>query len=288
LDAGYAIHSPHWQISARLPGAATRMGVRGLVERWLGFSRKNPWIPPADVMAVVLEHSADAVIVVALDDPALVLCYLNPAFEALTGYGRDEVIGKSCGFLVGDDRLQPGIATIRTAIETRAPVAVTLRNYRKDGSVFWNALRIFPVVETHDHEAYLVAVMRDVARTGPYGGFGREGGNGTGCGLPSLGKPQRTGRGESQVRNVDAPSCIDTGIISVGDCVERVQRLSPRERDVLKGLVEGCGNKEIARNLGLSPRTVELYRANLKAKLGVETLTEMLRIALTAGLFPSP
>lgn len=70
--------------------------------------------------------------------------------------------------------------------------------------------------------------------------------------------------------------------------------LTPRERDVLNGLVEGQSNKVIAYDLGISPRTVEIHRANLMSKLGVGSLSDALKIAFTArmadlaGATPAP
>ena len=66
----------------------------------------------------------------------------------------------------------------------------------------------------------------------------------------------------------------------------KIAKLSPRETDVLKGLIEGRSNKIIAYELDISPRTVEIYRANLMEKLEVRSLSEALRIAIAAGLFP--
>lgn len=60
--------------------------------------------------------------------------------------------------------------------------------------------------------------------------------------------------------------------------------LSAREQDVLKGLAQGLPNKSIAFDLGISPRTVEVHRANLMIKLGVRSLSEALRIAFSAGV----
>jgi two-component system response regulator FixJ len=60
--------------------------------------------------------------------------------------------------------------------------------------------------------------------------------------------------------------------------------LTPRERDVLNGLVEGQSNKVIAYDLGISPRTVEIHRANLMSKLGVGSLSDALKIAFTARM----
>jgi len=64
----------------------------------------------------------------------------------------------------------------------------------------------------------------------------------------------------------------------------RLAELSPRERDVLQGLVAGKINKVIAHELSISPRTVEVYRANLMAKTGARSMSELMRLALAAGL----
>lgn len=65
---------------------------------------------------------------------------------------------------------------------------------------------------------------------------------------------------------------------------DRLAELSPRERDVLAGVVQGKLNKQIAYELEISPRTVEIYRANLMSKTGARNIAELMRIALAAGL----
>lgn len=65
---------------------------------------------------------------------------------------------------------------------------------------------------------------------------------------------------------------------------DRLALLSPRERDVLAGVVDGKLNKQIAYELAISPRTVEIYRANLMTKTGARNVAELMRIALAAGL----
>lgn len=67
---------------------------------------------------------------------------------------------------------------------------------------------------------------------------------------------------------------------------DNIDRLTPRERDVLLGLIDGKANKIIAYELDISPRTVEIYRANLMDKLGVRSVAEAVRIAFAAGLAP--
>jgi two-component system response regulator FixJ len=70
----------------------------------------------------------------------------------------------------------------------------------------------------------------------------------------------------------------------VDEAKDKLSRLSARERDVLTGLIAGRPNKVIAHELDISPRTVEIYRANLMGKLNVRSLSEALRIAFAAGL----
>ena len=68
----------------------------------------------------------------------------------------------------------------------------------------------------------------------------------------------------------------------------RLNALTPREADVLNGLVDGHSNKVVAYDLGISPRTVEIHRANLMIKLGVTSLSDALRIAFTARMGDLP
>ena len=68
------------------------------------------------------------------------------------------------------------------------------------------------------------------------------------------------------------------------EVIDRFATLTPRERDVLKGLVAGNPNKIIAYNLGISPRTVEIYRANVMTKMKSESLPELVRMAMSANI----
>ena len=66
--------------------------------------------------------------------------------------------------------------------------------------------------------------------------------------------------------------------------LHRLEQLTARERQVLDGLVAGHPNKIIAYDLGISPRTIEIYRANVMTKMGASSLSELVRMALTAGV----
>lgn len=85
-------------------------------------------------------------------------------------------------------------------------------------------------------------------------------------------------------RMLDAPPDLDAARRKAEvDARERFATLTPRERDVLECLVRGASSKEIARQLSLSPRTIETHRANLMTKTGAKSLSTLLRLAILAG-----
>lgn len=77
------------------------------------------------------------------DDNPIVFC--NVAFQELTGYAREEIIGRNCRFLQGPDTDAASVALVRQAIQNGHDIDVDLLNYRKDGTTFWNALYMSPV-----------------------------------------------------------------------------------------------------------------------------------------------
>src|ERR671921_362549 len=93
------------------------------------------------------------------DDP---IVYVNPAFERTTGYVSEEVLGRNCRFLQGEDRDQPALGELRTAVREGHHCTAVLRNYRKDGSLFWNELSIYPVRDEEGHTASFVGVQNDI------------------------------------------------------------------------------------------------------------------------------
>lgn len=85
-------------------------------------------------------------------------------------------------------------------------------------------------------------------------------------------------------RGLERLQAVENHSVRAGEAATILAGLSPRELDVFKGLVQGLPNKSIAFDLGISPRTVEVHRANLMTKLGVKSLSEALRLAFAAGL----
>lgn len=95
------------------------------------------------------------------DNPIL---YFNPAFQALTGYTSDEILGHNCRFLQGDDRNQEGLVAVRDAIKNGHSCQVILRNYKKDGTLFWNELYINPIKDTSGLITHFIGIQNDITQ----------------------------------------------------------------------------------------------------------------------------
>ena len=96
-----------------------------------------------------------------LDNP---IVYVNPAFEEISGYTADEVLGHNCRFLQADDRDQPALDELREALTEERECRVVLRNYRKDGTPFWNELYVSPVYDEENRLTNFVGVQNDVTQ----------------------------------------------------------------------------------------------------------------------------
>ena len=95
------------------------------------------------------------------DDPII---YVNPAFERMTGYSAQETLGRNCRFLQGTEREQPALEELRAALRDGHQCKVILRNYKKDGTLFWNELSISPVRDTEGKLVNFIGVQEDVTR----------------------------------------------------------------------------------------------------------------------------
>lgn len=117
----------------------------------------------AKLLQLVIDASIDGIVVAEREGDDNVIIYANPAFERLTGYALDEILYQDCRFLQGSDRDQPGLAEIRAALTSGRPCRQIIRNYRKDGSLFWNELSITPVPNEADQLTYFIGIQKDVS-----------------------------------------------------------------------------------------------------------------------------
>ncbi|MEB0042730.1 MULTISPECIES: PAS domain-containing protein [unclassified Pseudomonas] len=116
----------------------------------------------AKLLQLVINASNDGIVVAEQEGDDNILIYANKAFEALTGYQVDDILYRDCRFLQSGDRDQPGLELIRQAIAAGSPCRTVLRNYRKDGTAFWNELSITPVFNAADQLTYFIGIQKNV------------------------------------------------------------------------------------------------------------------------------
>jgi PAS domain S-box-containing protein len=122
--------------------------------------KDNGLIP--QILSSILDECVNGV---TLSDPDLEdmpIVYANKAFERLTGYTQDDIIGHNCRFLQGPDREQEARFQLREAIKSHQACEVTLRNYRKDGELFYNRLKISPLFNRKGEVIYYMGLQYDV------------------------------------------------------------------------------------------------------------------------------
>jgi diguanylate cyclase (GGDEF)-like protein/PAS domain S-box-containing protein len=148
----------------RLPSAVARAveeagerAARALAEEALRLSER------------AVEVSVNPIIITGDAFKGYRIVYVNPAFERVTGYKQLEVIGRDCSFLQGHDREQPELPRLREALDKGRDIQVVLRNYRKDGSLFWNDLYVTPVRDPASGQiTHFVGVQHDITETKRY------------------------------------------------------------------------------------------------------------------------
>ena len=106
--------------------------------------------------------STNSIVITDPSQPDSPLVYVNPAFERTTGYAAEEALGRNCRFLQGEDRDQPALEEVRAAIREGRHCTVVLRNYRKDGTLFYNELSVYPVRDENGRVANFVGVQNDI------------------------------------------------------------------------------------------------------------------------------
>lgn len=117
-----------------------------------------------ELLAAVIDGSSSGFAIADATKPETPLVFVNGAFEAMTGYSANEVLGKNCRFLTAEDKDSPERTRLRHAVRDRSAGRFLLRNKRKDGSRFWNDLTLFPVVDAQGTVTQLVATQTDATQ----------------------------------------------------------------------------------------------------------------------------
>ncbi|MFW6434992.1 MAG: bacterio-opsin activator domain-containing protein [Halovenus sp.] len=160
IDAGVAAYIP--KDDPEGPDRLVETIEEVATGRRLGTERDDLPQPTAETIVRAVD---EAPVGITLSDPSLPdnpITYLNEAYEQLTGYSAEEVIGRNCRFLQGPDTEKEPVAQMRKAIDEDEPVSVELLNYREDGTPFWNQVTIAPIYDDRGEVSHYVGFQNDV------------------------------------------------------------------------------------------------------------------------------
>jgi PAS domain S-box-containing protein len=118
---------------------------------------------PSGLPAETMDTTPVGITIADANQPDLPLIYVNDEFVELTGYPREEVLGRNCRFLQGEKTRNEPVRKMRRAIENCEPVTVELRNYRKEGMMFWSRVSIQPVRNDADEVTHFFGYQEDIS-----------------------------------------------------------------------------------------------------------------------------
>ena len=124
---------------------------------------KDPNLIP-EVLSTILDSTNNGITLADPDIEDMPIVYANKAFETMTGYAQEEIIGRNCRFLQGEDRDQDARFRLRKAIDEHSPVEVDIRNYKKNGEMFYNHLVLTPLFDDKGQLLYYLGVQYDVTQ----------------------------------------------------------------------------------------------------------------------------
>jgi len=189
----------------------------------------------------ILDSMHHSLAITTAETPDWPLIYVNPAFEKLTGYSLQDVLGRNCRFLQGEDRNQLPIQTMRNAVRDAESCRVLLRNYTRSGAMFWNEITLSPVLDQTGRLTHFVGFHNDVTDT------------------------------------------VAPHLKQWEDISRQIEDLPPRQREVLHGLLAGRSIKQVASDIGISPKTAEMHRGHLFRKLNATDTVDLVRLVLTSA-----
>lgn len=117
---------------------------------------------PADELAMAGDFENRVFVVSDACQPDMPIVYASPEFCSMTGYDMAEVVGRNCRFLQGEQTNQDTRQALHKALEERRMITADILNYRKDGSHFWNRLRMKPIVGEDDKMMYVLGIQNVV------------------------------------------------------------------------------------------------------------------------------
>ncbi|NVH72594.1 EAL domain-containing protein [Paraburkholderia sp. JPY432] len=163
FEVDFVIDGVHrTRVTSKLPFTDGDGQVIGVLGSYTDITEQKRADLALRLQSRALDASVNAILITAPSPSGNLIEYVNPAFMRITGYDLDEVIGHDCRVLQRDDRDQEGVALIREALAANREVSAVVRNYRKDGALFWNQLFIAPVPNAEGVITHHIGVINDV------------------------------------------------------------------------------------------------------------------------------
>ena len=116
------------------------------------------------LLDAAINGSKNGILITDYLHPDNPIIFCNKAFEEMTGYLQEEIIGRNCRFLQGTDREQKARYKIRDALQKGDQCDVELANYRKDGTIFWNELHVAPIKDTEGKITHYIGIQNDISQ----------------------------------------------------------------------------------------------------------------------------
>lgn len=117
----------------------------------------------SNLLQRMVDASSDGIVIAEQEGRDNILIYVNPAFERLTGYAREDILYRDCRFLQNGQAAPEARQALREALDEGQACRQVILNYRKDGAPFWNELSITPVFNEADGRHYYIGIQKDVS-----------------------------------------------------------------------------------------------------------------------------
>ena len=166
-DIEYRIQRPDGEVRWIHDRGFSIVDEDGLLLRQAGFAadvtNTQKALEQSRIGSRAIDSAQAGIVIVDATQKDTPIIYCNPAFEKLTGYPKEEVLGKNCRLLQAGDRDQDGIRKLRRAVKAGQVCTSIVRNYRKDGTPFWNEVSIAPVQDSTGKLTHLIGFQNDIS-----------------------------------------------------------------------------------------------------------------------------
>ncbi|MGB0560554.1 MAG: adenylate/guanylate cyclase domain-containing protein [Spirulinaceae cyanobacterium] len=154
-----------WRVEPYHEGMSVAIAQDATESQWRGSPQYRSGLQTSlQLRDQALAASSMGIVMADARRPDMPLIYVNPAFEKMTGYSASEVLGTNCRFLQGKAKQQPALDVLRQAIQGQRSCTVILKNFRKDGSQFWNELTTSPIFAEDGQLTHFVGIQVDVSQ----------------------------------------------------------------------------------------------------------------------------